>query len=222
MLASITEKKSSLEEQARSLQERLDACIMHNVAQLQRVDNFICECKEMLGQLEKTFASLVEMLDFNSEVTLQRGGGSFSAWSYVMNKVKDRGSIDGVDKDEAFLRERHTNCKKCIGELKSKLTMAREWKRTHSSIVESCNSQRSNLLQICYGGTNLASDPALLSFESLDENSSHYDHRKCHDCMESHDVAKNCVETLKNLDKHEECISERYSFFCIFSNSHFS
>lgn len=86
-LAELTEKKSALRDQARHLQDRLDSCILFNIGQLQKVEVYINECKEILEKLECEHIYVTKMLAFNSELCQQiagtkNGGNKSSFFSY--------------------------------------------------------------------------------------------------------------------------------------------
>ena len=120
-LASITERKSALQDQARHLMSRLDACILFNVERLQIIDTHIKDSQKTLSILNNEYAKVNQMLEFNHELMIQNNSqamGSqsrkgFSAWTYVLHKMKDRsnssprGSNDSNDSDEIFLRYKH-------------------------------------------------------------------------------------------------------------------
>ena len=232
-LASITERKSALQDQARLLMSRLDACILYNVERTQLADAFIKDCQKMHSSLNDEFAKVVQMLEFNRELMAQNGSQgtkNFSAWTYVLHKMKDRtnsfsGSPDtssnGGDSDEIFLRYKHEKCEKCIEEYEMSLSQAQEVKSSHVHKLENCSEMRLQLISIIRENESPGSPDSRLSSphslihtqgdDFLDEpnNDNFYDHSNCHDCLNTYNISTNCAESLKKLDKQEESISER-------------
>ncbi len=186
-LAAITERKSALKDQAKHLISRLDACILYNVERSQIADNFTRDCQRTLSSLNKEFLNVIQMLDFNQELTVQSGSGgdggsfavsgrkNFSAWTYVFHKMKERGSNQNIDlnnsvgdSDENFLRYRHERCKKCIEEYENSLCKAQEIKYNFSTNLDNCSDIRLQLVTIIRENENPGSPDSRLSSPTFD------------------------------------------------------
>jgi hypothetical protein len=152
-LSQITERKAALQDQAQHLQPRLNACILYNVAELQTLDVFISDCKEILGKLRAESSLINEMKKFNFEITQQAAHAinkkeKFSAWAYVMRSMKPRSESEEIDNEHLFFLDRLGAIDKCVGDLESALSHAIESQATHSSNLESCNFVRRELLEV--------------------------------------------------------------------------
>ena len=243
-LASITERKSALQDQAKHLMNRLDACILYNVEKLQLLDNFIKDCHKVLSFLNEEYAKVLQMLEFNNELMIQnssstmggssQGKKSFSAWTYVLHKMKDRSSNsfgnnnqeesnERGDSDEIFLTYKHEKCKQCIELYETSLSRAQESKYNHSKNLDNCNEIRLQLVTIIRENespgcpdSRLSSPTSLIHTNGEDDflddepvNGNTFDHSNCQDCMHTYYMSNSCTQRLQTLDIQEGNISER-------------
>jgi ATP-dependent Lon protease len=146
-LASLTEIKSALLDQAIHLKSRLESCIEYNFTKLEAVCSFIDEFKEIFQKLKLEQTSIIAMRKFNQEIeqqlSSQESKGKLSkTWSYVMNSMK----ISPKKSDEEiFLSEKLEKINKCMSDFDAKLSIANEQKNIFSSNLSSCNSSRDNI-----------------------------------------------------------------------------